>query len=54
MIGVKAAVICVAFLNRLEGDQVLSTQEQMADFEERPVKTVLHFIKSDFEHSAKA
>jgi len=54
MIGVKSAVICVAILNRLEGDQVSSTPEEMAIFEERPMKTVLSFIKSECPPCAKA
>jgi len=46
-IGVKAAVICVAFLNRLHGDQVTSSMEQLGQFEERPINVVLSFIKED-------
>ena len=46
---VQAAVICVAILNRLNGDQVTATPEQLADFEGRPVRAVARFIKQDFD-----
>ena len=49
MIGVKAAVVCVAFLNRLHGDQVLSSIEQLGEYEERPINTVLSYIKDSLE-----
>ena len=49
MIGVRSAVICVAFLNRLEGDQVTSTLQQLGEYEERPINTVLSFIKEDLK-----
>lgn len=47
VIGVRSAVICVAILNRLEGDQVYSSMEELASFEERPMSTVLKLIKKD-------
>ena len=49
MIGVRSAVICVAILNRLEGDQVTSTPQELGNFEERPILTVLSFIKEDLQ-----
>ena len=49
MIGVRSAVICVALLNRLNGDQVTSTMEELGQFEERPMNTVLSFIKDDLQ-----
>lgn len=54
VIGVRSAVICVAILNRLEGDQVNSTPEELAGFEERPMNTVLNFIKKDTAFDANA
>ena len=36
-IGVRSAVICVALLNRLEGDQVRSSAQDLHEFENRPV-----------------
>lgn len=39
-VDVQAAVICVTILNRLEGDQVGSTPQELAEFEARPVKAV--------------
>ena len=47
-LGVRSAVICVAFLNRLHGDQVLNSMEELKEFENRPIKTVLEFIKQDY------
>lgn len=51
-INVRSIVVCVALLNRLEGDQVTSTMEQLKQFEERPVDLIIEFIKRDFQ-SAK-
>ena len=48
-IGVRSIVICVALLNRLNGDQVTSTMEQLKEFEERPVSVILEFIKRDYQ-----
>lgn len=46
---VQAAVICVAILNRLNGDQVSATPEELAEYESRPVRAVARFIRQDFE-----
>ena len=46
---VQAAVVCVAILNRLNGDQVTATPEQLADYENRPVRAVARFIKQDYD-----
>ena len=45
---VRAIVICVAILNRLEGDQVKSSMKELKDFENRPIDVVLEFIKDDY------
>ncbi|MBU0506110.1 MAG: uridine phosphorylase [bacterium] len=44
--GLRGAVVCVALLNRLHGDQVTSTSEQLADFSDRAQQVVLNYIKS--------
>ncbi|XP_053121681.1 uridine phosphorylase 1-like isoform X2 [Hemicordylus capensis] len=41
---IKAAVVCVTLLNRLEGDRITSSQEVLMQYEERPQKLVGHFI----------
>ncbi|NP_001011119.1 uridine phosphorylase 1 [Xenopus tropicalis] len=43
--GLKAAVVCVTLLNRLEGDQISSSHEVLADYQQRPQKLVGFFIK---------
>ncbi|XP_023166041.1 uridine phosphorylase 1 [Drosophila hydei] len=43
--GVKAASICVALINRLNGDQVSITMEQKKEFEQRPFVVVERYIK---------
>lgn len=40
-----AAVVCVTVLDRLEGDQVSSPHEVLAEFQQRPQRLVGHFIK---------
>lgn len=43
--GLPAAVVCVTVLDRLEGDQVSSPHEVLAEFQQRPQRLVGHFIK---------
>ncbi|XP_067406523.1 uridine phosphorylase 1 isoform X3 [Emydura macquarii macquarii] len=43
--GVKAAVVCVTLLNRLEGDQISSSHDVLVEYQQRPQKLVGHFIK---------
>lgn len=46
-INVRSAVVCVAILNRLKGDQVEVPVEKIKEFEDRPVLAVLEFIDND-------
>ena len=48
-IGVRSIVICVAILNRLNGDQVSSSMEELKAFEERPVDVIIEFIRRDYQ-----
>eukprot|EP00112_Aurelia_sp_Birch-Aquarium-sp1_P025406 Seg842.2 transcript_id=Seg842.2/GoldUCD/mRNA.D3Y31 product="Uridine phosphorylase 1" protein_id=Seg842.2/GoldUCD/D3Y31 len=43
--GVKAAVVCVTLLNRLEGDQILLSKETLDEYQTRPWRLVAHYIK---------
>ncbi|XP_021565150.1 uridine phosphorylase 1 isoform X2 [Carlito syrichta] len=43
--GLRAAVVCVALLNRLEGDQISSAHEVLVEYQERPQRLVGYFIK---------
>ncbi|XP_069469422.1 uridine phosphorylase 1 isoform X1 [Ambystoma mexicanum] len=43
--GLKAAVVCVTLVNRLQGDQITSTHEVLAEFQQRPQKLISHLIK---------
>ncbi|KAM9805099.1 uridine phosphorylase 2 [Neosynchiropus ocellatus] len=47
--GLKAAVICVALLNRFEGDQITSSHEVLVEYQQRPQALVSHFIKKRLE-----
>lgn len=40
-----AAVICVALLNRFEGDQITSSHDVLVEYQQRPQVLVSHFIK---------
>ncbi|KAM7121421.1 uridine phosphorylase 1 isoform 1-T3 [Molossus nigricans] len=40
-----AAVVCVTYLDRLQGDQIRSPHEVLAEYEQRPQRLVCHFIK---------
>ncbi|KAL1506161.1 hypothetical protein ABEB36_005574 [Hypothenemus hampei] len=43
--GIRAAIVCVTFLNRLKGDQVAAPKEVMNEYQERPQKLVARYIK---------
>ncbi|KAM5190601.1 uridine phosphorylase 1 isoform 1-T1 [Callospermophilus lateralis] len=43
--GLRAAVVCVTYLDRLKGDQITSPHEVLAEYEQRPQRLVSHFIK---------
>jgi uridine phosphorylase len=44
---IPAAIVCATLLNRLNGDQVTSTSEELAEFSSRAENLVLEFIKRD-------
>ncbi|XP_043920829.1 uridine phosphorylase 1 isoform X2 [Protopterus annectens] len=46
--GLKAGVVCVTLLNRLQGDQISSPHELLVEYQQRPQKLVGHFIKKRF------
>ena len=43
--GIKAAIVCVTFLDRLKGDQVMSPKEVLQEWQMRPQILVSRFIK---------
>ncbi|XP_053946402.1 uridine phosphorylase 1 [Anastrepha ludens] len=43
--GIKASIICVAILNRLNGDQITETKETLTEWQERPAKLIARFIR---------
>ncbi|XP_053409660.1 uridine phosphorylase 1 isoform X2 [Nycticebus coucang] len=43
--GLRAAVVCVTLLDRLEGDQITSPHEVLAEYQQRPQRLVGYFIK---------
>ncbi|KAI9998579.1 hypothetical protein PInf_003128 [Phytophthora infestans] len=51
-LNIPVAVVCVTLLNRLNGDQVLSSHETLQDFERRPAAVLLHLIKTRINASA--
>ncbi|XP_028390899.1 uridine phosphorylase 1-like [Dendronephthya gigantea] len=42
--GIPAAVVCVALLNRLRGDQLNHSPEDRRDYENRPMKLIISYI----------
>lgn len=44
---IRAGVVCVTVVDRLNGDQVAISHEQNVQFQERPFKLVADFIKSN-------
>ncbi|XP_033026401.1 uridine phosphorylase 1 isoform X1 [Lacerta agilis] len=45
IVGIKGAVVCVTLLNRLEGDQISTPHDVLAEYQKRPQKLVGHWIK---------
>ncbi|XP_019377913.1 PREDICTED: uridine phosphorylase 2 isoform X3 [Gavialis gangeticus] len=43
--GLKAAVVCVTLLNRLEGDQITIPHEVLLEYQQRPQQLISIFIK---------
>ncbi|XP_032066994.1 uridine phosphorylase 2 isoform X1 [Thamnophis elegans] len=43
--GLKAAVVCVTLLNRLEGDQIKASHEVLAEYQRRPQQLIATLIK---------
>lgn len=43
--GIKAAIVCVTLLNRLNGDQVTTPKAVMEEWQKRPQILVSRFIK---------
>lgn len=43
--GLRAAVVCVTLLNRLDGDQINSSHDVLVEYQQRPQKLVGYFIK---------
>ena len=44
--GVKCAIVCVALLDRLQGDQVGITEETYKKFQSRPQSLVATYIRT--------
>ena len=47
--GVRSGNVCVALVNRMEGDQVTSTKPEQIEFALRPQKLVATYIKKELE-----
>uniref|UniRef100_A0A8C3TT21 Uridine phosphorylase n=1 Tax=Catharus ustulatus TaxID=91951 RepID=A0A8C3TT21_CATUS len=43
--GLKAAVVCVALLDRLEGDQIRASHEVLWEYQQRPQRLIAAFIR---------
>uniref|UniRef100_UPI00358F136A uridine phosphorylase 1-like isoform X1 n=2 Tax=Myxine glutinosa TaxID=7769 RepID=UPI00358F136A len=44
--GLRAAVVCITLLNRLEGDQINSSHAVLSDYQLRPQRLIAYYIKS--------
>jgi len=44
---IKAAIVCVTLVNRLENDQISLSKESLDEFQTRPWKLVSHYIKKN-------
>jgi hypothetical protein len=46
-LGIKAAVLCVAFIDRLTTDQVTATADDMAQWQHFPARLAVEHIKRE-------
>ncbi|XP_073516076.1 uridine phosphorylase 1-like isoform X6 [Phyllobates terribilis] len=51
--GLRAAVVCVTLLNRLDGDQISSSHDVLVEYQQRPQKLVGYFIKKRLKNMWK-
>ncbi len=51
--GIKSAIVCVALLNRLNGDQVMTPKEIMEEWQKRPQILVSRFIRKILAQQGK-
>ncbi|XP_011312955.1 uridine phosphorylase 1 isoform X1 [Fopius arisanus] len=51
--GIKAAIVCVTFLDRLKGDQVNSPKEVLEEWQKRPQELVARYIKRYLQHKGR-
>jgi uridine phosphorylase len=42
----RFAMVCTTLLNRLEGDQITSTHEELDDFSERSITVTSNYLQS--------
>ncbi|KAM4626438.1 uridine phosphorylase 2 [Discoglossus pictus] len=47
--GLKAAVVCVTLLNRLDGDQITHSHSVLQQYQERPQQLIAKFIKKQLD-----
>ena len=50
--GIPAAIVCAALLNRLEGDQVKATGEELAQYSDNAQRVVIEWIRGKLNKSA--
>ena len=53
-LGLRATACCVTLLNRLDGDQVRSTPEALAEMDQRPGRVALAYIKHELGIEAQS
>ncbi|XP_044761571.1 uridine phosphorylase 1-like [Coccinella septempunctata] len=47
--GIRAAIVCTTLIDRLQGDQVMVTKDQMEEWQRRPQKLVGEYIKRSLQ-----
>ncbi len=50
--GIPAAIVCAALLNRLNGDQVDATAEELAQYSDNAQTVVINYIRKQLEEQA--
>ncbi|XP_078712101.1 uridine phosphorylase 1-like [Lampetra fluviatilis] len=50
--GIRAAVVCVTLLDRLEGDQISSPHAVLSDYQERPQRLVSRYIRNQLSSAS--
>lgn len=51
--GIRCGIVCTTIVDRLPGDQILFTKDQLKEFEKRPTQVVIEYIRRRVKENQK-